>query len=338
MLNTNSTSLACAPNYESEFSVDYRGLPAFASLSMAGSGGIWKSINSGFLLVFGFCLGFLPWLIRNLIVGAPLLSVSSRGKIVFVQSNEAQALEGGAYFVSTSETAADILNNANGSVISIINGVWSGYEGDLGLLLSNWTKKFMSLWERWEIYDNTSLYLFQEVTQFVKFYPGFGLVFPMGVSGLLLLIFHMKRKTLQVQHDSGNADKFSNLQKDAHKIFIFSFLVFVAAMSLTHVTGRQRIYLAPFLIVYTGVFFDLFIGYLRRKELKAILVAALFVICASTFQSLYSRIPWLGLTPLSHYLVALDLAIEKKEFGLADQIVKNAQQIYPDYFKIKLKK
>ena len=36
-LNTNSTSLAYAPNYESEFSVDYRGLPALASLSMAGS-------------------------------------------------------------------------------------------------------------------------------------------------------------------------------------------------------------------------------------------------------------------------------------------------------------
>jgi len=291
------------------------------------------------LIIVGFTLGFSPWMLRNIEVDAPIFSVSSRMPIVFVQSNEATAPYGGAYFTDLTKTAAEILNNASNNNESVIYGVWKSYKGDVKQIFVNWFKRFKSIWIRYELADNTSIYFFNEMTRFLQYMPGFGFIFPLGIAGIFSVLYIIvnnqkndNKKRLNFIGDVTNANQISykiGCLSCEHVVLMFFLFSIIMSLSLTHGLGRLRIYIIPFFIIYAGIFIELLYKYYKAKQHFPILAMSVLAILAVLFQSYCSSDYRLGLPRPSDFLVAFDLSIKTGDLETAGKVVESGSKYFP---------
>lgn len=276
------------------------------------------------LLLLGFAIGFAPWAIRNIEVGAPLMSVSSRAPIVFVQSNEANAVEGGAYFDAPTFSMAKILDAAYEDKENIIVGVLKSYHGDIKLFFNNWWLRFKAIWTRYERPDNTSYYFYMEMVPVLKWMPNFSMVFPLGAAAILLIgLAGVKEKSVAVKRNT------ENVQRNIHFLLIFWVVILITFLSMAHSTGRFRVYLVPFFIIYTGVFIDISINAYRNNNSGKILTALALVITMVFFQGVCSDFANRAPRPVD-YDNAYKLAILSQDVPTLLNVSRNSNKYYPD--------
>ena len=288
------------------------------------------------LLTLGFIMGFSPWLLRNIDVGAPLFSVSSRMPIVFVQSNEASAPHGGAFFGEYTASMVEILNAAYEKKENIFVGVLHSYEGDRIQFFKNWWLRFKTVWTSYEIADNTSYYFFMEMVPFLKLMPNFSQIFPLGAAAMLMLlipIFKILGELIKININKNGSFLYqekTNLDIEyVHFMLIFWVTILFMSLSMAHSTGRFRIYLVPFFIIYTGVLIDFLINAYFKKNIKFVMAIVSIIVALVLFQKNISNFKH-GLPGRPDYMTAYNLAIKTGDVPTLIKVCNNSNNYYPD--------
>ena len=293
----------------------------------------------------GWLIGFAPLLARNLAVGAPPFSVSCRTGINFVESNVADAADGGATFTAPSATAVKVLDEAGGSGFAALVGVWKSYDGNFGLALSNFAQKVGANWIAWEILDNTSFEFFREETSTLRFAPTFAFVFPLGFAGFICVLWTLARGRRQIpqptkkelkrlRRDETSADELGRAPAvhgplSSQLVLLLLFLGLFTALSLVHTVARFRMYLVPICIVYSGILLAMLWQALREKNLGRVGAFGLLVLAGIFLQrSLPTGAFVQGLRTID-YAVACKLSIERGEFDGARRYAKEARAKFP---------
>ena len=267
-------------------------------------------------LALGYLVGFSPLLVRNVLVGAPPLSVSCRTHINFVYANEADAPGGGADFTARgpSRQFVEILDAAGGSFPAAISGVWASYDGDVGRLLGNLGQRFRTIWHPGEVPDNISYGFLQRRVPLLAWLPGFPVVFALGTVGWLLTGWRLRSE--------GD-------ERVVHAVFALVLFGLVTALTLVHPVARFRLYLVPLLWVYSGIGCAGFIDLAQRRRLLP--ASALMVV---GFAALALQAHWS--TDLSRtgprkvdYTVTSRFALQDGDLVSARELAADAASLFP---------
>jgi len=182
------------------------------------------------LFAAGALVALTPLVARNAVVGAPLLSSTTRGPLAFVMGNAPDASPAGAYIPPS--TGA-ILRSAGYRMAPTIAGTLRLYHGHYGDLVAKQWTKMKSLWGAYEVPDNPSFYYAGRVSPVIRY----GLRFlPVAALGLVGLVFSLGG----VRRDPGRL---------LMPLFILSCM---ALFLLAHVVSRYRQPMAMALLILAG--------------------------------------------------------------------------------------
>ena len=272
-------------------------------------------------LVLGWAVGFAPLLARNLAVGAPPLSVSCRARIDFVEANEAGAARGGAAFSEPGESVGAILDASGGSVLGILAGVWTSYRGDLGLILRHWSTRCAAIWQRPESADNTSYYLYRNLTRTLAALPTFALLFPLGLAGAVVVL---AGRMGWVAWPSGALQALWVRSVSDHRVLALYVFAVAGALSLVHTVARFRLFVVPVFWIYAGVLVAWLVASLRARRSTAVAIGIGAVLVGLGLQQLVPR----GLTYTaprpSDYVMASALSLRAGDYPFAVRVAEDA--------------
>jgi hypothetical protein len=144
-------------------------------------------------LIFTSCAAavLVPLAARNALVGAPLLSSTTRGPLAFVMGNAPDAQPGGA-FIPPSTGA--ILHRSGYSMTATIAETLRLYEGHYGALAAMQWEKARSLWGSFEVPDNPSFYYAARISPVIGYGLRFLPVAALGLVGLGLALAGLARE------------------------------------------------------------------------------------------------------------------------------------------------
>ncbi len=283
----------------------------------------------------GVLVGFAPLLARNVAVGAPPFSVSCRTLVNFVEANEAGAPFGGAVFTVPGRNVPALLDAAGGSFPRALAGVWASYEGDVGLALRNWGKRFAYVWQPHEVADNTSYYLYRNLTRSLRALPTFQVLFPLGCAGALAVFGAAAAARVRGGRAPPGLDgALAVFRRDpaGHALMVLALLGVVAALSLVHTVARFRLYLVPFFWVYAGVFGVLaWRAVAARRPAPLAWLAALAgaaVVAQAAAES--DRNPPRPRTTDHALAFDLAMAVDEPDFGTGVAVAEDALRHYPE--------
>lgn len=280
----------------------------------------WRVFAKGLVAIAGgWVVGFAPLAVRNVAVGAPLLSVSCRATVNFVEANVADALEGGAVFAPPSPAAIAILDAAEGSSARALAGVWRSYDGDLGRMLGNWWSRFCAVWHAWEEADNLSYYFFRNMTRSLTLAPDFRWLFPAGFAGAIALLLAARtRRRLDAMSAPGRADSHARL------VLLTYLLAVTAALSLVHPVARFRLYVLPFFMVTAGVLVAMLLDAIRRRAWRRVGALGLLVALGVLLQRGATREGAFSTPRPVDYSIARQFAAQGDEVDLLAKIAEDA--------------
>lgn len=198
----------------------------------------------------GVLLGLLPLMARNLVVGAPLLSMSVLGGSGVVLGHAADAVPAG---FMVPESAKAIFLEAEGRPGATIRLTLATYHGDWGRLLYNEAARAAAIFASFEAGDNASWYYFTDRWPLLRFSLSYDLVLALGLVGLWVA--------------RGRA------RGDA-RILVYFLLAAFAGLQYTAVVARYRLVPAAVLIVYAGVTADWLLETLRARRRAAAAIGA----------------------------------------------------------------
>ncbi len=269
----------------------------------------------------GYLLGFSPLLIRNLIVGAPLFSLSDRYLMVFAMSNDAHAPGGGARWGMVWPGLAVLMDEARGSFWRMLRAVIQSYGGKWELFAANWSAKFRGVCAVYEAPDNVSYDFYRLRVPLLRWLPDFRFVFAPGIGGMALAA----RDFLGTRKDtSGKFPETENFPpKGALTMLLIASICLIGSLSLTHAVGRWRLFVVPLLMIFASQFFERLISFVGRQDglRKCLRAPAVWIFVASAaFQSYAQRaIVAQPLRP-QDFIVAGNL---EREEGQTDQAIED---------------
>jgi hypothetical protein len=314
-------------------------LVAAASLAAAhGRGAPRRAARVLAALAAGWLLGFGPLLARNLVVGAPPFSVSSRTLLNLVESNVASAPTGGAAAAPPGREVAQVLEAARGSLARAAVGVAATYRDDPSRLLGNWLRRFAAIWQRFEEADNTSYYLYREQARSLRWLPDFRLVFPAGCAGALAVAAAaLAGRPALARTRAGRAlaravapARFAWERSPAgHRVLLLLATALVLALSFVHVVARFRLYVVPALWVYAGVAAAVLARTLAERRAASAALLAGAALLAAGFQALATHPASRPLPRRADLETAQVLALRHADLEAASRIAERARDLDP---------
>lgn len=133
------------------------------------------------LFVAGALAAMTPLVARNLAVGAPILSSTTRGPLAFVMGNAPDSNPAGAFIPAS--TGA-ILSRSGYAMGATMKETLRLYDGDYRSLLAKQWSKMRALWSAYEVPDNPSLYYAARVSPVAAWGLPFLPVAALGLAGL----------------------------------------------------------------------------------------------------------------------------------------------------------
>src|SRR5436853_1475226 len=179
-------------------------------------------------LVAGAALGFAPLVARNLAVGAPPLSFSTRALDTFVYGNAADSSLVSTRIPSATRT---VLEQADGHLGRAIRLTLATYEGDWKRLLANEWLKLRAIFAGYEAMDDVNWYYFADRSPVLRFSLRYDVVVALGVLGLIL--------------DRRNAAR--------HRLLWYFLIATVGGLMYGTIAGRYRLPIAAVLLVYAAM-------------------------------------------------------------------------------------
>lgn len=148
----------------------------------------WKRRQAGLIVrvVLATSLAVFPLVLRNAIVGAPLLSTSNRAAEVFILGNAATSHP----YISTvpAETAAIFRQTQGKTLPAIVSTIGSHPDGLRGWMHLQ-VLRVLSLFDPYESPDNLSFYFVAHISPVVRFGLRYWMIVPVGLGGLVLSLW-----------------------------------------------------------------------------------------------------------------------------------------------------
>ncbi len=261
-------------------------------------------------LFAGFILCLTPLFIRNLIVGAPVAALSTRGPETVYQANNRYA-DPAMFTMPPAHVYAEDMEKAHGSVIkALIVSIssWSD-EGGFVLWLKHEWRKFICIIQDFEHPNNINFYYYRKLTPFLKYFPTFGHIFGVSLIGLVFMFFTSRNRT-------------------AVLLFLLAILSIIMGLLLTFVLGRYRLPLAMLLTVPAGIGFSLVLKWTRQKKFLKSATTVLLAILLSwlSFTTAPSRATFAGdamfiLSPKESKIVQELMALRFLEYKTAAKVL-----------------
>lgn len=274
----------------------------------------------------GFAIGLSPLVARNLAVGAPPLSLSSRSGVVFLMSNYALSTDGGSRWGEADYAIPIIRGKLDGSNSGVTMTVLKSYVGQELLIVKNIWLKFRAVCAIRESPDNTSYSFYCERSAILKWLPTFWLIFAPAWGGLAILAWTGLRRS---NHWDGTTSDERNRWALAMSFTIF-FLGYLAALSLVHSLGRLRLCIVPIMIPLASIFFAQLIGFARRASTNGVSAGLAAFVFAAILQLYAHRSVGPSLPRPTDYVVAANLNRAAGELALAaedyEQAIKSGAQ------------
>jgi tetratricopeptide (TPR) repeat protein len=135
------------------------------------------------VLVAGVLIGIAPLLLRNLVVGAPLFSSTTRAPLAFIMGNAPGALPVGA---AIPESTASILQSTDYGTLATLRETLKAHEGSMGTLLDYQWQKLQGLFNSYEVPDNPSYYYLALKSPVLRWGLRFSCLSGLGLVGLFL--------------------------------------------------------------------------------------------------------------------------------------------------------
>ncbi|MBI3449947.1 MAG: glycosyltransferase family 39 protein [Acidobacteria bacterium] len=141
----------------------------------------------------GLAAALLPLVARNLVVGAPILSSTTRAPLAFVMGNAPDSRPVGAVIPQGTE---EILKASDYKVLGTILATIGAYHGAIGdLALKQW-EKLSGLWNAYEVPDNPSFYYAALHSPVLTWGLRFSCVGGLGLAGMLLAARRARESSL----------------------------------------------------------------------------------------------------------------------------------------------
>lgn len=219
------------------------------------------------LLIVGVGVALTPLAARNAAVGAPLLSLSNRGGVTFVQHN---AAPNSALWSELDATLQkQILQQTDGNGRAIVFATLATYGGDPWAVARKLGMKLRGAADPIEIPSNVSFSYGRELSWVLRALPGYALVFPLGVAGLLLSLRHWRR----------------------HLLLYLYFGITVATLLISLPLARYRLPLATVLIVYAGFAVSACIDAARARRWPSLAASLASIAIAALLQQFVLAVP-----------------------------------------------
>lgn len=176
------------------------------------------------LFVAGMVLALVPLMSRNLLLGAPLMSSTTRGPLAFVMGNAPDTQPAGAIIPPTTRL---ILNNSGYTMLGTMRETLKLYEGNYAPLFVMQLIKLRGMWGAYEIPDNPNFYYVTHVSPVVRWGLRFLPVAALGLVGMALSLGRAGREPL-------------------HALLPLYLISLMTVFMLAHIVSRYR---QPLLIV-----------------------------------------------------------------------------------------
>ncbi len=201
-----------------------------------------RAIPAGASLLVGLLLCLSPLFVRNALVGAPIFSLSNRAAQSFISGNAADSSPraGRAGSLATKS----ILERTGGKLPAVIRETLQTYQGDYGAFLYKQVLKLRGLVDPSELSGAESYYYGQEISPILRLTLNYGLIFPLGLAGLLLACRQWR----------------------GPRLLPLYILATVGGLLFSSIGGRYRLPLVPVLILYGGTFLTWLFETIRHRE------------------------------------------------------------------------
>ena len=215
------------------------------------------------ILLFGFLTAQVPFAVRNLLVGAPLLPPSSLFAWSFAMANTVDHPTGGVGQAITPGVGG-IMTGADAHLLDVVRLTWQGYEGRHIQFFLNWWARFSATWSNIEIPDNFSYDFLALHSPLLAVLPRFVCVWLPAILAVSLLGWRWIRK-----------DTAPSTPAFAPKTFGLLLVCLAATalpVSLTFVSSRYRMTIVPFVILLAGWTLTQFILWLMQRRIGKVTV------------------------------------------------------------------
>jgi hypothetical protein len=259
-------------------------------------------------LLLGLVLGLSPLLVRNAVVGAPLLQVCNRPIEGLIAANVADVMPLG--FQVSENDAAAVLRKADGRMGTAVVEILRTYHGDVQLFLGKQWLRIRALMDPVEIPNNLSVAYGERLSPVLALLPGWGLVAPLALAGLLLALAAPRRHA---------------------PIVIYAFAVLAGAM-VQFIVDRYRLGLVPLACLCAGLFVGGLQHQLRERRwqawasgVAAVLVTAILQHVVLPLDVLRSSVSVVA-HPVS-YATAVEIYRQRRDFDAAHREIAQLRAV-----------
>jgi hypothetical protein len=184
-----------------------------------------RAVAVSAVMLLGIFCALGPLIVRNALVGAPVLAVSNRAAEGFIEGNAADAVPIGFSIPPSMKT---ILEHSDGRLPSVILETLKTHQGDWLGFVRLQLLKARGLGDPLEVPSNLNFYYAVDISPALRATLGYGVIFPLGIAGFFLSLPTWRQHRM---------------------LALYGGATVVALMSaLVH--GRYRLVLVPVLIVY----------------------------------------------------------------------------------------
>jgi 4-amino-4-deoxy-L-arabinose transferase-like glycosyltransferase len=195
-------------------------------------------------LVAGVVLVLGPFVARNLIVGAPALSFSTRGPETVIHSHTKSA-DPGFMSLPSAEEFRQYMDDGSGSMAAAIRtSIDSWPENSLAWWLWHEWQKVICVFRDYEYSNNVNFYFYRRATPLLGFLPTFGWFVGLGFVGVILLACCGRQRRLAL-------------------IILVAMSALFAGSILGFALGRYRLPFAVLMTIPAGAAMSLMIRWFR---------------------------------------------------------------------------
>lgn len=216
------------------------------------------------IFLIAFAAPLLPAAARNIAVGAPITSLTTRGPYAFVNGN-ASASTGVGWFAEETQKelldgqAREILNRTEAGLLDTVLATVATHRDDPLGFVTLQLRKAAALFNAHEVPNNVRFHVLERMVPLLGWLPAYWLVAPLAAVGLLLAL---RRREMWV--------------------LLLFVIVYSTATILFYVIGRFRLPMVPVVMVLAGLGATGLVDAVRRRHWAGI-VAGVAVIAATAF-------------------------------------------------------
>jgi hypothetical protein len=260
-------------------------------------------------LVAGILVCMAPFTVRNVIVGAPALTFSTRGPETVLHSNHRDA-DPGFMVTPGNEDYRRLMEEGHESVLAALStaiGTWP-QGGRLGWWLWHELRKLQAVLRDFEYSNNINFYYYRRATPLLAYLPTFGWFVGAALVGLVLLEFR-GRDSLGIL------------------IPLVAILAVLAGLLLGFASGRYRMPLAMLMTIPAGAATSSLFGLAgeRRFGPLGLTVVAAAALSALSFTWAPTRVNFLQGQP--EYISGRDAYVLEANSGLRPQEFVTAARV-----------